>query len=192
MSQTVSLYMARVIYPPSPHIVQNSRKLSVKGAVRFPMKRNEKDTINRRTENRYLLHCMKRGLEAVRDTPYKRALLVAYLVGAVLVWPFRAYLFGLDIYGMFSPVLEAVINLFLPLYAVGGLLAVLILLGTPWDGKAAKEGLQKVGLVPCQSCGGGSCPHSQAAGHGQPPVDGLGVRPLRHTPGGVGGQAGQD
>lgn len=51
------------------------------------MTRNEKDTINRRTENRHLLHCMKRGLEAVRDTPHKRVLLVAYLVGAVLVWP---------------------------------------------------------------------------------------------------------
>lgn len=111
------------------------------------MTRNEKDTINRRTENRYLLQRMKRGLEAVRDTPYKRALLAAYLVGAVLVWLFRAYLFGLDTYGMFSPVLEGVINLLLPLYAVGGLLAVLVLLGTPWGGKAAKEGLQKVGLV---------------------------------------------
>ena len=60
------------------------------------MTRNEKDTINRRTENRYLLQRMKRGLEAVRDTPYKRALLAAYLVGAVLVWLFRGHLFGLD------------------------------------------------------------------------------------------------
>ena len=111
------------------------------------MTRNEKDTINRRTENRHLFQRMKRGLESVRDTPHKRVLLAAYLIGAVLVWLFRAYLFGLDTYGMFSPVLEAVINLLLPLYAVGGLLAVLVLLGTPWGGKAAREGLQKVGLV---------------------------------------------
>lgn len=111
------------------------------------MTRNEKDTINRRTENHHLLQRMKAGLEAVKTTPHKRALLVAYLVGAVLVWLFRAYLFGLDTYGMFSPVLEAVINLLLPLYAVGGLLAVLVLLGTPWGGRAAKEGLKKVGLV---------------------------------------------
>ena len=69
------------------------------------MTRNEKDTINRRTENRRLLQRMKSGLEAVRDTPHKRALLAAYLVGAVLVWLFRAYLFGLDTYGMFSPCL---------------------------------------------------------------------------------------
>ena len=58
----------------------------------------------------------------------------------MLVWLFRAYLFGLDTYGMFSPVLEAVINLLLPLYAVGGLLAV----QKHQDGQ---EGLQKVGLV---------------------------------------------
>ena len=103
------------------------------------MTRNEKDTINRRTENRHLFQRMKRGLESVRDTPHKRVLLAAYLIGAVLVWLFRAYLFGLDTYGMFSPVLEAVINLLLPLYAVGGLLAVLVLLGTPWGGKAAGE-----------------------------------------------------
>lgn len=78
------------------------------------MTRNEKDTINRRTENRHLLQRMKAGLAAVKTTPHKRVLLVAYLVGAVLVWLFRAYLFDLDTYGMFSPVLEAVINLLLP------------------------------------------------------------------------------
>ena len=111
------------------------------------MTRNEKDAISRRTENRHLLQRMKAGLAAVKTTPHKRALLALYLAGAVLVWLFRAYLFGLDSYGMFSPVLEGVINLLLPLYAVGGLLAFLALLGTPWGSKAAKEGLQKVGLV---------------------------------------------
>lgn len=60
------------------------------------MTRNEKDTINRRTENRHLLQRMKAGLAAVKTTPHKRVLLVAYLVGAVLVWLFRAYLFDLD------------------------------------------------------------------------------------------------
>ena len=111
------------------------------------MTRNEKDTINRRTENRRLFQRMKMGLEVIKHTPYKGVLLGVYLVGAVLVWLFRAYLFGLDTYGMFSPVLEAIINLLLPLYAVGGLLAVLVLLGTPRGSKSAKVGLQKVGLV---------------------------------------------
>ena len=104
----------------------------------------------------------------------------------MLVWLFRAYLFGLDTYGMFSPVLEAVINLLLPLYAVGGLLAVLVLLGTPWGGKAAREGLQKVGLVNHA----GEAPPLIAKR--QDTADGLGVRPLRHTPGRMGGQAGQN
>ena len=90
---------------------------------------------------------MKTGLEVVKHTPYKGVLLVAYLVGAALVWLFRAYLFSLDSYGMFSPVLGAAVNFLIPLYAVGGLLAFLALLGTPWGSKAAKEGLQKVGLV---------------------------------------------
>lgn len=111
------------------------------------MTRNEKDTINRRTENRRLLQRMKTGLEVVTHTPYKGVLLGAYLVGAALVWLFRAYLFSLDSYGMFSPVLEVAINLLIPLYAVGGLLAFLAFLGTPQGSKAAKEGLQKVGLV---------------------------------------------
>lgn len=111
------------------------------------MTRNDKDTITRRTENRHLLRRMKAGLFAVRDTPHKGLLLTVYLAGAVLVWLFRGHLFGLDTYGMFSPVLNAVIDLLVPLYAVGGLLAVLVLLGTPWGGREAKEGLQKVGLV---------------------------------------------
>ena len=111
------------------------------------MTRSDKDTIHKRTENRRLLQRMKTGLEVVTHTPYKGVLLGAYLVGAALVWLFRAYLFSLDSYGMFSTVLEAAINLLIPLYAVGGLLAFLALLGTPWSSKAAKEGLQKVGLV---------------------------------------------
>lgn len=111
------------------------------------MTRSDKDTIHKRTENRRLLQRMKTGLEVVKRTPYKGVLLGAYLVGAALVWLFRAYLFSLDSYGMFSPVLEAAINLLIPLYAVGGLLAFLAFLGTPQGSKAAKEGLQKVGLV---------------------------------------------
>ena len=111
------------------------------------MTRSDKDTIHKRTENRRLLQRMKTGLAVVTHTPYKGVLLGAYLVGAALVWLFRAYLFSLDSYGMFSTVLEAAINLLIPLYAVGGLLAFLALLGTPWGSKAAKEGLQKVGLV---------------------------------------------
>ena len=83
----------------------------------------------------------------MRTTPYKGALAAAYLLGAALVWLFRGRLFALDTYGMFSPVLLAALDLMLPVYAVGGLLALLVLLGTPWSGKAAREGLQKVGLV---------------------------------------------
>ena len=111
------------------------------------MTRNDKDAITKRTENRHLLRRVKAGLAALRTTPYKGALAAAYLLGAALVWLFRGRLFALDTYGMFSPVLLAALDLMLPVYAVGGLLALLVLLGTPWGGKAAREGLQKVGLV---------------------------------------------
>ena len=111
------------------------------------MTRTDKDNISKRTENRHLLRRIRAGFAAARATPYKGLLLGLYLAGAVLVWLLRAHLFSLDTYGLFSPVLEAVINLLIPLYAVSGLLALLVLMGTPWGGKAAKEGLQKAGLV---------------------------------------------
>ncbi|MCQ4807989.1 FtsK/SpoIIIE domain-containing protein [Intestinimonas massiliensis] len=111
------------------------------------MTRTDKDSINKRTENRHLLRRIKAGFAAARATPYKGLLLGLYLAGAVLTWLLRAHLFSLDTYGLFSPVLEAVINLLIPLYAVSGFLALLVLMGTPWGGKAAKEGLQKAGLV---------------------------------------------
>ena len=95
------------------------------------MTRTDRDNISKHTENHHLLRRMKSGLAAVKGTPYKGLLLGAYLTGAVLVWLFRAHLFSLDTNGMFSPVLEAVINLRVPLYAVGELLALLVLLGTP-------------------------------------------------------------
>ena len=110
------------------------------------MTRSDKDTIHKRTENRRLLQHMKTGLEVVKHTPYKGVLLGAYLVGAALVWLFRVYLFSLDFYGMFSPVLEAAINLLIPLYAVGGLLAFLALLGTPWAAKRQRRACRKWAL----------------------------------------------
>lgn len=111
------------------------------------MTRTDKDNINKRTENRHLLRRIKAGFAAARATPYKGLLLGLYLAGAVLVWLLRAHLFSLDTYGLFSPVLGAAIDLLIPVYAVGGLLALLVLMGTPWGGRAAKEGLQKAGLV---------------------------------------------
>lgn len=111
------------------------------------MTRTDRDSINQRTENRHLFRRLKSGLAAVKDTPYKGLLLVAYLMGAVLVWLFRGYLFGLDTFGMFSPILEAAIRLLLLVYAVVGVFALLVLLGTPRGGREAKEGLQRVGLT---------------------------------------------
>ena len=111
------------------------------------MTRTDRDNINKRTENRHLLRRIRAGFAAAAATPYKGVLLGVYLAGAVLVWLLRARLFSLDTYGMFSPVLGTAVDLLIPLYAVGGLLALLILMGTPWGGRAAKEGLQKAGLV---------------------------------------------
>ncbi|WP_300691430.1 FtsK/SpoIIIE domain-containing protein [uncultured Oscillibacter sp.] len=111
------------------------------------MTRTDKDNISKRTENRHLLRRVRAGLAAVKSTPYKGLLLGAYLAGAVLVWLLRAHLFSLNTYGMFSPVLGAAVDLLVPLYAVGGLLALLVLMGTPWGGRTAREGLQKTGLV---------------------------------------------
>ena len=102
------------------------------------MTRTEKDNINKRTENRHLLRRVKAGFAAVKTTPYKGLLLALYLAGAALVWLLRGHLFSLDTYGMFSPVLGAAIDLLIPLYGVGGLLALLVLLGTPWGGRVAK------------------------------------------------------
>lgn len=111
------------------------------------MTRTDKDNISKRTENRHLLRRIKVGVAAAKASPYKGLLLGLYLAGAVLVWLLRAHLFSLDTYGLFSPVLGAAIDLLIPVYAVGGLLALLVLMGTPWGGRAAKEGLQKAGLV---------------------------------------------
>ena len=111
------------------------------------MTRTDKYNINKRTENRHLLRRIRAGFAAARTTPYKRLLLALYLAGAILVWLLRAHLFSLDTYGLFSPVLGTAIDLLIPVYAVWGLLALLVLMGTPWGGRAAKEGLQKAGLV---------------------------------------------
>lgn len=103
--------------------------------------------ISKQTEHRDLIRRMKIGFAMIRTSTHKKALAGIYLAGALLAWLFRAHLFRLDMYGMFSPVLEAVINLILPLYLILGFLALLVFLGTPCGGKSARIGLQKAGLV---------------------------------------------
>lgn len=111
------------------------------------MTHNERDHINQRTENRHLLRRGAAGFAAAREDPKKAALLIAYLLVAVALYLNRGRLFQLNTYGLASPVLDGVLKLLFPLYAGGGLLALLVLLGTPWGGRAAREGLQKVGLT---------------------------------------------
>ena len=110
------------------------------------MTQTEKDNINKRTENRHLLRRIRAGFAAAKATPYKGLLLALYLAGAALVWLFRGHLFSLDTYGMFSPVLGAVINLLIPLYGGGGLLSVLVLLGTPWGAGRQRRTCKKQAL----------------------------------------------
>ena len=157
----------------------------------FPYDREMKkipSTGGRKTD--HLFQRMKRGLESVRDTPHKRVLLAAYLIGAVLVWLFR----GVSVRprhlrhvfprpgGRYQPPAPP-LRRGRPPGRPGAS-------GDTLGRQSGKGGLAESGA--CQSCGGGPSPHSQAAGHGQSPADGLGVRPLRHTPGRMGGQAGQN
>lgn len=73
---------------------------------------------------------------------------------------------------MFSPVLEVAINLLIPLYAVGGLLAFLAFWERPRAAKRQRRVCRKLALSTMQ---GGPCPHSQTAGQGKPTADDLGI-----------------
>ena len=111
------------------------------------MIQNDRAYISKQTEHRDLIRRMKIGLAMIKTSTHTKLLAGIYLTGALLAWLFRTHLFHLDMYGLFSPVLEAVINLILPLYLILGFLALLVFLGTPHGGKAARIGLQKAGLV---------------------------------------------
>lgn len=111
------------------------------------MTRNEKDQITQKTVNRHILRRGAAGLTSLRDNPFHIVLILAYLVIALLLWLNRGQVFQVDSYELISPILEALLRLLFPLYAVGGVLALLVWMGTPSGGKTAKEDLQRVGLM---------------------------------------------
>lgn len=111
------------------------------------MTKNEKEHINQKTENRHLLRRGAAGLASLWDNPGKIMLVLGYLLLALLLWLNRGRVFRLEEYELISPVLGAVLRLLFPLYTVGGLLTLLVILGTPRGSRAAKENLQKAGLT---------------------------------------------
>lgn len=111
------------------------------------MTRNEKDTISRRTENRHLLRRFCLGVEVVKCNPSMRLILIGFLVVLTLLWMFRGVIFGIDDLGPFAQPVDGIVRLAIVALGIMGGAGLLVLLGTPWGSKAAKEGLQKVGLV---------------------------------------------
>ncbi len=125
---------------------------------------------------------MKAGLMAARDHPTRgccsrrtlRALCAGLAVPGTPVRPGRLTV-------CFPLVLNAVIDLLVPLYAVGGLLAVLVLPGNTLGRQGGKGGFAE--SWPCQPRRRGPVLLCKQQDKDTPPADGLGVRPLRHTPG---------
>lgn len=111
------------------------------------MTRNEKDQITQKTINRHLLRRGAAGLASIRENPAKAVLLLLYLVGVLLVWFCRGWIFNTNDIGPFSTIVDALMRLLLPVYSIAGFLALLVVFGTPWGVKAAKEDLQRVGLT---------------------------------------------
>lgn len=111
------------------------------------MTRNEKDQITQKTTNRHLLRRGAAGLASIRENPAKAVLLLLYLVGVLLVWFCRGWIFNTNDMGPISAIVDALMRLLLPVYSIAGFLALLVVFGTPWGVKAAREDLQRVGLT---------------------------------------------
>lgn len=111
------------------------------------MTTENRDTINRRTENRHLLRRFCVGVEKVKNNPSLRILMAALLAVITLTWIFRDAIFQISGYGILSKLYDALIRLTLVVCTVVGYAAILILIGTPEGSREARENLQKVGLT---------------------------------------------
>lgn len=111
------------------------------------MTRIDKDNINRRTENRHLFRRFCLGVEAVKSNPSMRLILVGFLVFMALLWIFRGAIFGIDDLGPFAQPVDGMVRLAIIALGIMGGASLFVLMGTPGGEKAAKEGLQKVGIV---------------------------------------------
>lgn len=111
------------------------------------MTTTNRDDINRRTENRHLLRRLCAGVDSVKTVPIMRLLLAVFLAAMALLWVFRGAVFVTDAFGPLAKLFDALVQILLAVCTVVGFIAILIIMGTPWGSKRAREDLQKIGLI---------------------------------------------
>ena len=111
------------------------------------MTTTNRDDINRRTENHHLLRRLCAGVDSVKTVPIMRLLLAVFLAAMALLWVFRGAVFATDTFGPLAKLFDALVQILLAVCTVVGFIAILIIMGTPWGSKRAREDLQKIGLI---------------------------------------------
>ena len=108
---------------------------------------NEKFALEQKAKQKYLFMRFKAGLSELFYDRRKAYIVIAYIFVALIVWLFRNPLFKLNSNDIFAVGYRAMFGLVYPIYAVGGVLFLIVLFGTPFGSKGVNDELWRVGLI---------------------------------------------
>ena len=115
------------------------------------MYRNEqKNEIERETEQRHLLLRFGLGLKGVFTDIRKTVALLAYFAAIYTLWTYRTELFGVmtdNVVPGYENLYAGMLGLVLPFLMLMGMFFLIVLLGTPLQGGRMSRNLRRVGLV---------------------------------------------
>lgn len=111
------------------------------------MDNNEKFLIQRKTRLRYQWLRFKTGFCGMFTTPFITAIMIFYVVLVAFFWMYKSYFIHMNEEEIFGFANKITVELVFPFIFIGGFIALLILLGTPFGAKDINERLLRTGLI---------------------------------------------
>lgn len=111
------------------------------------MNTQDKYILERKTRLKYQFLRFKTGIYDVLHKKSYAILVLSYIAAVLLVWVIYQSKPDTETGDMFAVLYHAVLRLMFPLYAAGGFVVWLVLLGTPKGAKAINENLWRIGLT---------------------------------------------
>lgn len=111
------------------------------------MNKNEKESIKKRSAQRYLLIRVSLGIKSLFKNPFKFITIVVYLMVVHLFLKNRRVIFDFSLIEMFIPVIDEVYKILIIIIAVVVMLILFEIFGTPLGANKISEHLQCIGLV---------------------------------------------
>ena len=111
------------------------------------MDNNRKSKLAQQTRYRYFFLRFKLGCKAVISDRHKLYFLIGYIGILLILWHFRATLFGLGTGGFLEELRRIGVETLFRAFSIAGFVGLIMLFGMPFGSKSIHENLQRIGFT---------------------------------------------